>query len=74
MKKKLQKGGVRGGEGHKEGRSGSEGIIRAPEDMGGLQRVWVDIKRGRNYLKRGSLGLKRDSKGLKKVWRDSEML
>ena len=50
---------MRGDEGHKEGMSGSEG-------MGGSQRVWVDIKRGSNYLRRGSLGLQKESKGLKK--------
>ena len=56
------------------GRSGSEGIMGAPEGMGGPRKVWVDIKRGSNYLRRGSLGLQKDSKGFKKVWRDSDML
>ena len=74
MKKELQKGRVRGRESHGGGRSGSEGIVGAPEGMGGPQILWVDIKMGSNYLRRASLGLQKDSKGLKKGWRDSEML
>ena len=35
----ASEGRVRGGEGHKGGRSGSEWIIGAPEGMGGPQRV-----------------------------------
>ena len=53
LRKELQKGEVMKVEGHKGGRSGSEGIMGAQEGMEGPQRVWVVIKRGSNYFKTG---------------------